>query len=111
MEKTPAKRLTGAASQAELVTLAVYRLGGAQRAVDTEDIAVEANKLAPGRFSWRKYPDQINLELIRVHLSDAKKRNGMLIGAGRTGWRLTQEGLNWAEKADGSIETSDYSRT
>ena len=64
MQKKPAKRFTGGPSQAEMVTLAVYRLGGAQRAVDTEDVAVEAHKLAPGRFSWRKYPDQINLELI-----------------------------------------------
>ena len=33
------------------------------------------------------------------------------MGAGRTGWRLTQQGLEWAEKTDGSIEASDYSRT
>jgi hypothetical protein len=49
--------------------------------------------------SWRKYPDQINLELIRVFLSDAKKKkHGLLLGAGKTGWRLTQAGLDWAEK-------------
>src|SRR5689334_18326851 len=71
-EKTPEKSLTKL-SQAEIVSLAVYRLGGAQRAVDTEDVAVEAHRIAPGRFSWKKYPDQINLELIRVFLSDAKK--------------------------------------
>ena len=28
----------------EMVTLAVYLLGGAQRAIDTEDIAVQAQK-------------------------------------------------------------------
>src|SRR5262249_29068086 len=83
MKKMPEKRLTSP-SQAEIVTLAVYRLGGAQRAIDTEDAAVEAHRIAPGRFSWKKYPDQINLELIRVFLSDAKK-NKLVVGSGRTG--------------------------
>jgi hypothetical protein len=98
MKKYPEKRLTRGASQAEVVTAAVYRLGGAQRAVDTEDVAVEAHRLAPGRFSWKKHPEQINLELIRVFLSDAKNKNELLIGSGRTGWRLTQRGLKWAER-------------
>jgi hypothetical protein len=93
----PEKRLTRPPSQAEIVTLALYRLGGAQRAIDTEDAAVEAHRIAPGRFSWKKYPDQINLELIRVFLSDAKK-NELVVGSGRTGWRLTQRGLTSAEK-------------
>jgi hypothetical protein len=98
MKKDLAKRLTSDSSQVEVVTLAVYKLGGAQRAIDTEDVAVEAHRIAPGRFSWKKYPDQINLELIRVFLSDAKKNsNKLVIGSGRTGWRLSQRGLQWAE--------------
>jgi hypothetical protein len=101
MIKEPEKLLTNNTSQSEVVTLAVYLLGGTQRAVDTEDVAIEAHRLAPGRFSWRKHPEQINLELVRVYLSDAKKRDKgeMLIGSGRTGWRLTQRGLKWAEQA------------
>jgi len=66
---------------------------------------MEAHRLAPGRFSWKKYPNQINLELIRVFLSDAAKNtNGLVIGSGRTGWRLTQRGLKWAEQASKSVE-------
>jgi hypothetical protein len=42
----------------EIVTLAVYLLGGEAQRVDTEDIAIRANELAPGRFTWRKYRDQ-----------------------------------------------------
>jgi hypothetical protein len=85
----------------EVVLLATYMLGGAQKAIDTEDIAIKAHRLAPGRFSWRKHPDQINLELVRVNLSNAKKsENGkFLIGSGRTGWRFTQRGLKWAQRA------------
>jgi len=37
----------------EIVTLAVYLLGGDAHWVDTEDIAKKANELAPGRFTWR----------------------------------------------------------
>jgi hypothetical protein len=111
MKKMPEKKLTKKPSQAEVVTLAVFRLGGAQRAIDTEDVAVEAHKLAPGRFAWRKYPDQINLELIRVYLSDAKMKHGFLLGAGKTGWRLTQAGLGWAEEAQGSAKDGGFART
>jgi hypothetical protein len=112
MKKIPEKILTDRTPQVEVVTLAVYQLGGAQKAVDTEDVAMEADRLAPGRFSWKKYPGQINLELIRVFLSDAKKtQNGLVIGSQRTGWRLTQEGLNWAETAAKTLGKSNLSRT
>src|SRR5215472_10188888 len=101
MKKSQHKPLTWNPSQSEVVTLAVYLLGGGQRAIDTEDVAVEAHRLAPGRFTWTKYPDQINLELVRVYLSDAKKpeKGAMLLGSGRTGWRLSQRGLKWAKQA------------
>jgi hypothetical protein len=95
-KKLPQKILTK--STRELVTLALYRLGGAQRAIDTEDVAMEAHRIGPGWFSWKKYPDQINLELVRINLVHAKE-NGLAIGLGRTGWRLTQKGLKWAEQA------------
>jgi hypothetical protein len=114
MKKNPEKRLTEDPSGLEVVLLAAYLLGGAQRAVDTEDIAIEAHRLAPGRFSWRKHPDQINLELVRVNLSNAKKSEygKFLIGSGKTGWRLTQRGLKWAEQAMPNLKNmrTDISR-
>ena len=104
--------MTSDTSQLEIVTLAVFLLGGARRPVDTEDVAVRAHELAPDRFAWRKYPEQINLELIRVSLSDAKKpKNGPMVdGSGDTGWSLTPAGLQWARKAAASIEGSDLGR-
>lgn len=112
MKKVNKKELTKALSQSEIVTLAVYLLGGANDAVDTEDAAFKANELAPGRFTWRKYPEQINLELIRVYLSDAKKaaKGTLLIGTGRTGWKLTQKGLKWAHEAEKSLSQLDLGR-
>lgn len=96
----------------EIVTLAVYLIGGRTRVVDTEDIAVKANELAPGRFVWKKYPDQINLEIIRVYLSDAKKesKGAYLSGSGTDGWALTQHGLAFARKHAKVLGSADLSR-
>jgi hypothetical protein len=110
MKKSLEKKLTPSLSQAQLVTLALHRLGGAKRAIDTEDVAVEAHRISPSRFSWKKYPNQINLELIRVFLSDAKK-SALVIGSGRTGWRLTQRGLKWAEEVSETLGEFDSERT
>ena len=87
----------------QVVTLAVHRLGGASKAVDTEDVAVEVNRLAPGRYTWKKHPDQINLEIVRVYCSDAKKaeKGKLLIGSGTDGWMLTPAGLAFARQHAG----------
>lgn len=86
-------------SNPEIVTLAVFALGGDSDPVDTEDVAIEANDLAPGRFAWRKYPDQINHEHITNSLRDAKKakNGGLVAGGGTRGWRLSPAGLAWAQ--------------
>jgi hypothetical protein len=82
----------------EIVTLAVYLLGGDTQRIDAEDIAVKANDLAPQRFTWRKYPNQINLEAVRKRLWDARtsKKGGYLIGSDNTGWSLTPNGILFA---------------
>ena len=109
MKKQPNKSLTKSVSQTEVVTLATYLLGGAQKAIDTEDIAVEAHRLAPGRFSWKKYPDQINLELVRVYLSDAPRDKGvLLLGSGRTGG--DDAGRKWAKESAQKIQSTKNAR-
>lgn len=94
---SPAASLS-AMTNTEIVTLALYSLGGDQQRVDTEDVAVRANELAPGRYTWIKYPDQISIEHVRVFLSDAKKeKNGRWVaGNGSEGWSLTTTGIIWA---------------
>jgi len=59
---------------------------------------MKTQELAPGRFTWRKFPEQINLELVRVRLSEAKSdaHGAMLRGSGTKGWTLTAKGLEWA---------------
>ena len=99
-------------SNHEIVTLAVYLLGGDTQYVDTEDIAVKANEIAPGRFTWRKYAEQINIENVRAFLSDAKKeKNGAFLrGAGKDGWLLTESGAAFAKARVRSLENVDLSR-
>ena len=89
--------LTDNVRQYEVAVLAVYLLGGASRSIDTEDVAVKCHEIAPEVFSWQKHKDQINLELVRVSLSDAKKKQkgALLSGSGREGWRLSSRGLDW----------------
>ena len=66
-----------ALSNHEIVTLAVFLLGGDSKRIDMEDVAVKTNELAPGRFTWRKYRDQINIKNISTFLYDARKpKNG-----------------------------------
>ncbi len=97
----------------QIVTLAVYLLGGETKQIDTEDIAVKANQLAPGRFCWKKYPGQINIETVRAFLSDAKKaKNGSyLSGVGKDGWLLTEAGLHFSQANLDVLHATDLSRS
>lgn len=96
-------------SNHEIVTLAVYLLGGDSEPIDTEDVAVKANEIAPGRFTWRKYKEQINLEVVRVYLSDAKKKakGAYVIGSGNIGWSLSAAGLKFTRSQVSSLERSE----
>jgi hypothetical protein len=113
--KKVAKKVLTPLTHTELVTWAVYLLGGDQKRIDTEDVAAKVYEMAPKRFSWRKYPEQINLELVRVYLSDAKKfaKGGLLDGSGRGGWSLTRNGLAWLHSARlrlGDFQSGAYDR-
>lgn len=81
----------------DVVITALYLLKGDSRVVDTEDVASKCHELEPTAFRWRTRADQINLELVRVVLSDAKKKAfGWVEGSGRTGWSLTASGREYA---------------
>jgi hypothetical protein len=87
-------------SNHEIVTIAVYLLGGDSHHIDTEDVAIKANEIAPRRFTWKKYPAQINIENVRTFLSDAKKQKngGLLVGSGINGWLLTEKGIAFVKQ-------------
>lgn len=105
----------GSFSNFQFVTIAVAELGGHIHFVDREDVAVFVNKLAPGRFTWRKYPEFIDLGSIGDALRDAKKnKNGaLLLGDNTKGWMLTPLGVTWIaslELASLQIATENHSR-
>jgi hypothetical protein len=106
---SPAGAMSRELANHEVVTLAVYLLGGGRQPVDTEDVAKKANEIAPGRFTWRKYKDQINLEVVRVYLSDAKKKakGEYLIGSGNSGWSLSEAGLAFARQHADALESME----
>ena len=81
----------------QIVTLAVALLGGDTDHVDREDVAIKAHEIAPGKFSWRKYPNRIDLDAVGIALRDAKKeKNGeLLIGNNTRGWMLGPNGFRW----------------
>jgi len=84
----------------KVVVLAAFLAEAASNYADTEDIAIKAAQLAPGRFSWRKYPEQINIDTVRKRLWDASsdKKGRLLTGSEREGWLLTEAGLNFCHQ-------------
>jgi hypothetical protein len=110
--KTKVSQMEKGLSNHEIVTLAVYLLGGDTQRVDTEDIAIKASELAPGRFTWRKYRDQINIDTVRKRLWDAATpaKGEYLAGSEKQGWVLTAAGLNFATKNIASVTSADLSK-
>lgn len=92
------------ASNQTILLVCLWRLGGAERVVDVEDIAVEAHRIRPGRFSWSRHRDQIDLEKVRSTLRYLSRPAGgaLIEGSTRSGWRLTAAGCAAAEKLDGT---------
>jgi hypothetical protein len=97
----------------EIVVLAAYLAGAWYKHVDTEDVAIKANELAPGRFTWRKYKDQIDIDAVRRPLSEVttEEKGALLTGSQRGGWLLTEFGCQFAEEKLTSSEGLDLSRT
>lgn len=61
---------------------------------------MKAHEIAPTQFSWRKYPEQVDMDLVRRNLSHAAgpKYGSLLDGSRRTGWSMSPRGLQWAKK-------------
>jgi hypothetical protein len=91
----------------EAVTLALFALGGAETPADTEDVAMRVAELAPGMFAWRKYPEQIDKELVRVALSDARLKKRWVVGShDKGGWLLTPVGQEFARSSSALLRLS-----
>lgn len=106
----------------EMVVYALSLLGGDSKPIHTEDIAVKCHELFPGSFSWTKYPDFPDKDIVRVALTDARKAQHGGLVEGRTGqrkghsaktrrrpapdgWMLTLAGAAWAREKSGVFES------
>jgi len=104
----------------EIAVFAVNGLGGAARRVATEDVALKCFDLAPDAFSWVKYLQFPDKDVVRSALVDARKdKNGRLLqgragrGKGqltrtnatpsRDGWMLTEAGARWIRENESRI--------
>jgi hypothetical protein len=103
----------------EIVTYAVALLGGIDRPVHLENVAMKSYELAPGAFRWDldEYASYIDKDKVRVSLTDAAKiGKGALVRAvgqtkgGRTKktdlWRLTAAGTAWVTEHGPAIEAA-----
>lgn len=87
----------------QVVVVAIFKCGGLSELVDIEYIANEAYKIAPDRFSWKKYADRIDLRVVQDSLKDAKKEKpSKIVGSVRNGFQLTKFGLGWIRELSGN---------
>lgn len=86
----------------QLIVMALFEMGGMVHAVDTEDLAMNVANLDPQRFRWKKYPEQINLEAVRLAVKNLlSDRPQLVTGSMRNGWMLTPMGIEWCKRALG----------
>jgi len=98
----------------DIVLYALYLLGGWQKRVHTEDIALKCYQLAPSKFSWVKHPQYPDLAPTRFALEAAKKSKYGALVKGESerkrtvrsigGWMLTTNGIQWIEVNKARIE-------
>ncbi|MGA7991537.1 MAG: hypothetical protein WCC53_08915 [Thermoanaerobaculia bacterium] len=96
----------------EVAAFALFALGGGEKFVHTEEVALKCFDLAPGSFSWVRHTHLPDKDIVRVALTDARKEKvgGLVVGrSGRgyrvassgaygstaDGWRLTEAGVKW----------------
>jgi hypothetical protein len=94
-------------NKVDVVVLALWECGGSDGPIDTEDVAMRAHALAPSAFAWKKYPDQVDLDSVRVTLYDAcKPKYGRVHGSVGAGWVLSPVGVEWVRENQDEIRSS-----
>ena len=92
-------------SNMDVVLYVLYKLGGWQKRINTEDITLECFKVTPRKFSWIKYPRYPDIMPVLFSLESAKKKQYGALVVGETerkrtikligGWMLTVKGIRW----------------
>ena len=100
-------------SNQEIVTIALYNLGGGIGSFSIELIATEADKLAPGRFRWKTNPEMISDSNTWDALSNARKKGYIRQEAkekNTDSYLLTEEGIQFAKKNINKVKNFDQSK-
>jgi len=107
-------------SNIDIALYALYILGGAERSVHTEDIALKCWDLVPERFSWKKYPQYPESEPARSALFDARKaKYGRLVKrldrdvkerdrrlGSKMEWMLTDAGIDYVKETFPTLQAA-----
>jgi hypothetical protein len=96
----PAGGGLSAVSNTDIVLVLLADLGGGERAIDIEDVAEAAWRAVPARFSWPRHQQYPDLDSVDVTLRAAKKNDGLVTGAKKTGWMLTLAGSSHVERCE-----------
>ena len=119
MESQPTNR--------EIVVYVLGLLGGGHQRVNTEEIAIRCHELFPDAFSWAKYTQFPDKDIVRVALTDARKAKYGELVTGRAGqnrglvaktrrspvndgWMLTAAGVSWLDREAGRFESLGQGR-
>ena len=100
-------------SNQEIVTIALYKLGGGIGSFDIETIAKEADNLAPGRFRWKTDPNMISDSNTWDALSNARKKKYILQQShekNTDSYLLTEEGIKFSQANYKKVESFDQSK-
>jgi hypothetical protein len=84
-------------SNKDVVLIALYNLGGSTKRIHQETIAVEADKIAPGRFRWMSDNTRISDHNVWNSLRNAKTGNDLHCTDKEGSWILTDYGINLFE--------------
>jgi len=101
-------------SDKDIALYALYLLGGWERRIHTEEIALKCYELSPSRFSWVRYPQYPDLAPARFALEATKKAKYGALVEGESerkrtiknmgGWRFTENGVQWIKANRSRIE-------
>lgn len=82
----------------DVAVLALAKLGGATRVIDTEDAAIGAHAIDGSAFGWKKYPERVDLDAVRTTLRhEGEGKAPRIEGSIQKGWHLTPSGVAWTE--------------
>ena len=82
----------------DVAVLALATLGGATAVVDTEEAAIAAHAIDTTAFGWKKYPDRVDLDVVRTTLRhEGEAKDPRIEGSIQNGWHLTPRGVAWVD--------------